>query len=83
MVHVVLFAVFGLLWLRAMPTRRLAVFGWGVVFAVLIEVLQNGIPVLHRSGDVYDVVADVAGLLLAFAIDAARSRRRGAVSAAS
>lgn len=77
-VHVVLFAVFGLLWLRAVPARRLAVFGWGVGFAVLIEVLQGSIPFVHRSADPYDVAADVVGLVLAFAVDAWIGQRRGA-----
>lgn len=74
-VHVALFAVFGLLWLRTMPTRRRAVLGWGLAFAVLIEVLQGSITAVHRSGDPFDVVADAIGLALAFAIDAAVGRR--------
>ena len=75
LVHVAMFAGFGVLWLRAAPARRLGVFGWGVGFAVLIEVLQGGIPSIHRSGDPLDVVADVVGLALAFAVDAGLRRR--------
>jgi hypothetical protein len=73
-VHVVLFAVFGGLWMRALcpPTpattwgrvrrrggRLLLV---GVLFGVGSEVYQQVLP-LRRMADPYDALADVLGLL--------------------
>ncbi len=77
-VHAVLFAGFGGLWLRSLcppGTKELArCFRWrgglffvaGVVFAVGTEVYQQLLPV-RRVADPYDVTADLAGFILAFA----------------
>lgn len=75
--HVVLFAGFGLLWLRVAPRRRAAVVGWGLALAVAIELLQSGLPI-NRSGDALDVVADALGLAVALVADAAWQRLRPA-----
>lgn len=76
--HVVLFAGFGLLWLRSLcpprkrglppsfPGRGLLLFLIGILFAVGTEVLQHVAPI-ERAGGPYDAMADVLGLLLAFA----------------
>lgn len=77
LVHVALFAGFGFLWLRVAPGRRVAVVAWGFAFAVLIELLQNGLPI-HRSGDPLDVAADAVGLALALAADTVWRRLRPA-----
>ena len=78
LVHVLLFAGYGVLWLRVAPARRGAVVGWGLALAVALELLQDGLPI-HRSGEPLDVVADAAGLALALGIGAwARRLRRPA-----
>jgi VanZ family protein len=75
-VHVVLFAGFGGLWLRVLCPpdyeqlrsrfRRRAglFFGVGVLFAVATEVYQHLLPI-RRLADPYDVVADLAGFTAA------------------
>lgn len=77
LVHVGLFAGFGFLWLRVAPGRRVTVALYGLALAILIELLQHGLPI-HRSGDALDVVADAVGLALALAADAAWRRWRPA-----
>lgn len=73
-VHVVLFAVFGGLWMRALcppgPERTWArvrrrggrLLLLGVLFGVGSEVYQQVLP-LQRVADPYDALADVLGLL--------------------
>ncbi len=73
-VHVVLFAVFGGLWMRALcppaPTTTWArvrrrggrLLLLGVLFGVGSEVYQQVLP-LRRMADPYDALADVLGLL--------------------
>lgn len=80
-VHVALFFGFALVWLSLYPTRRRDVFLGGLAVAIAIEVLQNALPI-HRSGDVYDVIADVVGLVLALGVHTLRTRatRREAAS---
>jgi VanZ family protein len=77
-VHVILFAGFGILWLRAVcppdesglpgSFRRRAglFFVAGVLFAVGTEVYQHLLPV-RRMADPYDVTADLIGFIIAFA----------------
>lgn len=67
-VHVGIFAVFSVLWLRARQgTRR--PFLWiavaGLALAVLTEVVQN-VPIIHREGGIDDAIADFAGVLLGY-----------------
>lgn len=66
-VHVALFFGFAMLWLRLYPTRRRDVFLGGVAVGIAIELLQHWLPI-DRSGDVYDVIADTVGLLLALGV---------------
>jgi len=76
-VHVILFAGFGLLWLRGLcppgddelpkcfRRRGGLFFVVGVLFAVGTEVYQALIPV-QRMADPYDATADLVGFVLAF-----------------
>jgi hypothetical protein len=83
-VHVVLFCVLGLLWLRAAralgggrrlrPAEACAVLAGGALFAVATELYQHLAPV-RRHGDAYDAGANVAGLLIALAVHWAYVRR--------
>ncbi|MFO8100517.1 MAG: VanZ family protein [Salinibacter sp.] len=78
LVHVVLFAGFGGLWMRALcppgwadpaagpPRRTLGVLAVGVVMAVGTEFLQHLAPI-RRMGDPFDVIANLVGLLGAVA----------------
>jgi VanZ family protein len=84
-VHIGLFWVLGILWLRvglpphAVHTRKmmrgLLVLGGGTAFAVLTEVYQYLLPV-RRHGDPYDALANVIGLLVALLTYAAFLRWR-------
>jgi len=73
LVHFVLFAGFGGLWMRALcpplagdwlqcRRRAGALLVVGILFAVGSEVYQDLLPI-RRSGDPYDAVADGAGLV--------------------
>ena len=76
-VHAVLFAGFGVLWLRGLcppGTRNLPrCFRWrgglffvaGLLFAAGTEAYQYVLPV-RRMADPYDVTADLAGFVFAF-----------------
>lgn len=76
LVHVVLFAGFGGLWMRALcppevAAERTVLWRWtvgvfviGVGVAVGTEVLQQVAPI-RRMGDPYDVLANLLGLSLA------------------
>ncbi len=63
LVHVVSFYLFGSLWLQTYPHRRLHVLLAGIILALGSETLQALLPI-HRSAEVWDVVADMAGLVL-------------------
>lgn len=67
-VHAGIFAVFGLLWLRAMPRRYVLVLLIGLALAAISEIGQS-LPLLDREGDVADAAADFAGVCLACLID--------------
>lgn len=77
--HLLMFAVFGVLWARAAPGRLGAVLLGGVAFAFASEGWQTLLP-FERAGDLLDVLADVVGLLLGLAVAtwAAPFRRRTA-----
>jgi hypothetical protein len=65
-VHLGIFAIFGVLWLRALPTcsfRFLWVGLAGTALAIITEMVQN-VPIINREGEVQDVVADVVGVLI-------------------
>lgn len=72
-VHVVLFFGFALLWLSLYPARRRDVFLGGLAVGVAIELLQHWLPI-DRSGDVFDVIADALGLVLALGVHTLRTR---------
>lgn len=75
-IHVGLFFVFGVLWMRALgpPSAEMSpshlrrkglwLLVWGGLFAVGTEVYQHLLPI-QRMGDPYDALADGSGLLLA------------------
>lgn len=66
-VHAGIFAIFGLLWLRALPgkARFLVVAAAGLALAVVTEYGQS-LPIVGRDGDVADGVCDVIGVVLAY-----------------
>jgi hypothetical protein len=66
-VHLGVFGVFAVLWLRALPLlpqRFLWIGLVGAVLAAVTEIVQN-LPIVHREGEFEDWVADMVGLLLA------------------
>jgi VanZ like family len=80
LVHLALFAGYGLLWTLARPNRVIHVYTIGITAAVATELVQ-AIPVLRRTPDVSDAAADVIGLTLGVCLVAAALRRaRGANS---
>lgn len=71
--HMALFVVFGRLWLSALPGRYVLVLVWGVAFSFASEAWQSLLP-FDRVGDLYDALADVAGVVLGVAWGAWRER---------
>jgi VanZ family protein len=63
LVHVVLFAVFGLLWMWDSRERRWAIFFAGLAYAIALEFMQS-VAVAGRSGSVSDFMSDAVGLIL-------------------
>jgi VanZ family protein len=66
LVHFASFAGYGWLWfaaLRQRSRRTWIVLISGIAFAILTEVYQHLMPI-GRTGDPYDAVADIAGLLV-------------------
>jgi hypothetical protein len=66
-VHLGIFGVFAVLWLRALPRlpqRFLRIGLVGAALAAITEIVQN-LPIVHREGEFEDWVADTLGLLLA------------------
>jgi hypothetical protein len=85
-IHFGLFAIFGLLWMRALGPpgaspalrrRSLFLLGGGGLFAAGTEVYQHLMP-LQRQGDPYDALANGAGLLAAVVAYALLVRSRAA-----
>ncbi len=66
--HFGMFFIGALLWLRTWPGRWGRVLAAGVAFSVGIEVYQGLTPFLGRSADPFDVVADLAGLLVGYGL---------------
>ena len=73
-VHVLLFGVPTLLVLRAWPRPWLVV-GLLALHAPLSEVVQHDL-LPHRSGDVWDAVADLGGVVLGVTLGVVGRRRR-------
>lgn len=64
LVHTVMFILFGALWVWALPKHLRGVLAAGVLLAGATEVWQATLPVLRRSGDPADVVANLIGLAI-------------------
>jgi VanZ family protein len=71
LVHFGIFFVLGLLWMHALPApparRALWVVLAGALYAVATELIQGMLP-FDRQPDPLDVVADVAGLVVAVVV---------------
>ena len=82
LVHVSIFAVFAWLWMDALDAplrvRTWGVLAGGLLFAALSEVYQGAL-IPGRIGDVYDVAANVLGLVAAVLVFR-RTRRKTPVS---
>lgn len=84
-VHLVMFAGFGWLWMRALQGRSLwwrglMVGGVGLALALGTEVLQH-VALLTRQGSLYDAIANGIGLALGMGGGAWRSRQDAEQSA--
>ena len=78
-VHLVMFAGFGWLWMRALQERSLwwrglVVGGVGLALALGTEALQH-VALLTRQGSLYDALANGLGLVLGMGGGAWRSRQ--------
>ena len=73
--HVLLFAVWTVLWVRARPDRPWTVAVWGAAFGVWIEVWQS-LPLVGRMSDPYDALADAVGIALGLGLARLARRRR-------
>ena len=65
-IHVFLFMILILLWLKAFPVYSSRLYILLIIFAILYGIiieLSQEIFVLNRSMDVYDIVADTAGVI--------------------
>lgn len=60
--HFGMFFLGALLWVPTWPDRIMRIAVAGVAFSVGTELYQGLMPLLGRSADPYDVVADVVGL---------------------
>lgn len=79
--HFGMFFIGALLWLRTWPERLGTVFAAGLAFSVGTELYQGLVPLLGRSADPFDVLADVLGLVVGLGL-ALWLRRERPVSAA-
>lgn len=62
--HFGVFFIGAFLWMEAWPRSTARVLAAGLVFSVATEVYQGLFPLLSRSPDPYDVVADALGLVV-------------------
>ncbi|MDX1438502.1 MAG: VanZ family protein [Rubricoccaceae bacterium] len=77
LLHIAGFAVFAYLWLRCFPGQLLKIGILGAAFGLFIEAYQHVMPI-GRFFDLYDALADLAGLALGtgiFLIATNRKRR--------
>lgn len=66
--HFVVFAVFSFLWLF-ISQNIWKVLLWGIAFGIFIEFWQAMLPIsFHRSGDIWDAVADAVGVVIGIGI---------------
>jgi VanZ family protein len=75
-VHASIFAVFGVLWLRAISGRWrfLVVILAGAALAAVTELAQN-LPIVGRDGELGDGLCDVVGVLISYPLAAFLFRR--------
>jgi hypothetical protein len=68
-VHASIFALFSVLWLRAVSGRRryLLIFLAGFLLAAMTELVQN-LPIVGRDADAVDALTDVAGVAFGLAV---------------
>ena len=66
-VHVGFFALLVLAWLLAFRLPAALLIGFALTYGILVEVVQHR-WIANRSFDVWDVVADAAGIALGFYI---------------
>jgi VanZ family protein len=66
-VHVVMFMIFGLLWLRCAPRRPLAILAAGIAYGFALEVYQGWL-ILGRSYSLADALCDAVGIALGIAV---------------
>ncbi len=81
-VHLAMFAVFGLLWMRACPESRSKatfIFAAGVVLAIGTELAQ-GLSLIARDPDPLDALADVVGTAIGIALELGAGATFGADS---
>lgn len=79
LVHFLLFAALALT-SRLAGIGMLASIAWVLAYAALSEVLQTLLPI-QRSGSLWDVVADAAGMAVGLAVYAVFTRARKRYSA--
>jgi VanZ family protein len=78
-VHFLFFAGFGWLWTRAFPGRPWLVLAGGLAFGIFIEIWQQTMPIGRRA-EVWDVVADMVGLIFILLVIQLIQRRRSDAS---
>ena len=79
-VHFGIFAVFAFLWRLASNSRAtLLIAVVGVVFAIVTELVQD-LPIVGRDADVWDGLADSAGVLTGLVFGSLMTARRMRVS---
>ena len=61
--HIGIFVLFGFLW-RLASRSSLWVIGAGVAYGYAIEVYQGLMPIINRSYDLLDALADAIGTIL-------------------
>jgi VanZ family protein len=66
-VHIVMFMIFGLLWLRCAPRRPLAILAAGIAYGFALEVYQGWL-ILGRNYSLADALCDAVGIALGIAV---------------
>lgn len=66
-VHVLLFASMAVLGLKSYRTKRFRILAFLFCYTIVTEIIQE-LFIPHRNFDIYDIVADSLGILLALLI---------------
>lgn len=74
--HFGMFFIGALLWMRTWPDRAARVFAAGLAFSVGTELYQGLLPLLGRSADPFDVLADALGLAVGLGLALWLQRRQ-------